>query len=241
MWSLVYLDLRIDSWKVLPNFYIFSKELCNFLLLKLIKINGKKNIFFLFFPLCMSVYVFTYLLFLIFLFFMTRVCFLRYFHYCTRPLKFPLFKKVLELKYIYILQYYKNPFSIYVTPNHMFFFYATEKELNEGWMNGDCAVQYGYCSACWYYILSLIGKHRHIGTYNETLKCCLENYTELYWKSVQTSLVSFCQHLNGGATLVFVWCEFTHGQVWSSLGVVTGSCKEYTHSTACFYFDFDIV
>jgi len=46
--------------------------------------------------------------------------------------------------------------------------------------------------------------YKRTDTYNETLKCCLENYTELEWKSVQTSLVGFCQHLNGEATLVFV-------------------------------------
>lgn len=78
-----------------------------------------------------------------------------------------------------------------------------------------------------YYLYYLL-LAKHTGTYNETLKCCLENYTELEWKSVQTSLVSFCLHLNGGATSAFVWSEFTHGQVWSSLGVVTESCKEYT-------------
>lgn len=70
-----------------------------------------------------------------------------------------------------------------------------------------------------YYLYYLL-LAKHTGTYNETLKCCLENYTELEWKSVQTSLVSFCLHLNGGATSAFVWSEFTHGQVWSSLGVV---------------------
>lgn len=70
--------------------------------------------------------------------------------------------------------------------------------------DGDFGVQYGYCSACCA-ILSFISQtYKHIGTYNETLKCCLENCTELEWKSVQTSLVGFCQHLNGEATLVFV-------------------------------------
>lgn len=110
---------------------------------------------------------------------------------------------------------------------------GTEQRMSEWWLFCTIWLLFGLL-VLYITVYFIVQTYRHIGTYNETLKCCLENYTELAWKSMQTSLVSFCQHLNGGATLVFVWCEFTHGQVWSSPGVVTGSCKEYTHSTACF-------
>lgn len=68
--------------------------------------------------------------------------------------------------------------------------------------DGVFGVQYSYCSACCAIYYLLLAKRT--GTYNEHLKCCLENYTELEWKSVQTSLVGFCHHLNGEATSVFV-------------------------------------
>ncbi len=139
-----------------------------------------------------------------------------------------------NVQYMYCIKYYNiTKINLCHSKSYVFYFFcATQMELNKGWANGDFTVQFGYSSACWCYILSFIV--RYIGTYNETLKGRLESYTELEWKSVQTSLVSFYQHLNGRASLVFVWWEFTHGQVWSSLGAVTASCKEYTHSTACF-------
>lgn len=167
----------------------------------------------------------------------SSVVWLRIVHYCTTPI-FHCSVKFLH-KNITILQ--KSFLCLCQPKPYVLFFSSMQHKWN--WIKDEqMVIVLCYCLACWYYILSFIVQtYRHIGTYNETIKCCLENYTELEWKSMYTSLVNFCQHLNAGAPLVFVWCEFTHGQVWSSLGVVTGNCKEYTHSTMCFHFGFDIV
>ncbi len=152
---------------MLPNFYIFSNEL-HFLLLKLMKkhfcnltekLNLQKVVFFSF--------SFLYIIWLIYCssisFMMLSVVWLRIFHYCTRP-TFQCSIKFLH-KNITILQ--KSYLNLCHSKSYVFyFFHATQMELNKGWVNGDCAVQYGYCSACWCYILLFycpnIQTYRHI-------------------------------------------------------------------------------